>query len=264
MNALQPTPYPDVNELLLELLPGVRGVLGSGFVGMYLDGSLAIGDFDGDSDIDFVVVTEEDVSDACFSALQTLHERIAAMDSRYATDLEGSYLSRRALRRYDPAHALHPNIERGRGERLKQVRHDAAWTTHRTVLREHGITLTGPAPQTLIDPVSPDDLRQAMRSPLSGWLAHILDDPAPLQARGYQSYTVLTLCRVLYTLQHGTIVSKRVAARGARETLGERWLPLIERAWTGRSHPAGEASPEDRNETLEFIQYVRDKAGYQP
>lgn len=260
MNVFSPTPHPDVNAVLLELLAGAQGVLESCFVGMVLDGSLATGDFDGDSDIDFVVVTDEDVSDACFSELQALHERIAAMDSRYASELEGSYISRRALRRHDPTHALHPNIERGRGERLKRVRHDAAWTTHRYVLREHGIPLAGPAPQTLIDPVAPDDLRRTMQSLLSGWLTQILDDPTPIRARGYQSYVVLSLCRIAYTLRYGTVVSKRVAADWARQTLGEPWPPLIERAWTGRHHPEGDASPGDRIETLEFIRHTRGAA----
>jgi len=53
------TVYPEVNAVLQELLSGARALLGPRFVGMYLDGSLAIGDFDpGKSDLDFVVVTE--------------------------------------------------------------------------------------------------------------------------------------------------------------------------------------------------------------
>ena len=152
MNTTHPTPYTEVNALLQELLESVQTILGSHLVGLYLDGSLASGDFDQDSDIDFVVVTDDEISGDLFSALQAMHERIATIDSWYAIQLEGSYISQRALRRYDPAHALHPNIERGRGERLKMIRHDETWDIRRYVLRERGITLTGPAPQDLIDP----------------------------------------------------------------------------------------------------------------
>jgi hypothetical protein len=42
----------------------------------------------------------------------------------------------------------------------------------------------------------------------------------------YQAYAILTMCRALYTLQHGTVVSKSVAARWAQEVLGERWAAL--------------------------------------
>ena len=53
------TPYPEINCVLEELLSRVRAILGRRFVGMYLDGSLAIGDFEADkSDLDFVVVTD--------------------------------------------------------------------------------------------------------------------------------------------------------------------------------------------------------------
>src|SRR5574337_1049179 len=144
----RPTPYPEVNALLQELLESVQTILGNHFVGMYLDGSLASGDFDQDSDTDFVVVTDEEISGDLFSALQAMHDRIATIDSGWAIQLEGSYISRHALRRYDPAHALHPNIERGQGERLKMIHHGADWVIHRHVLRERGITLAGPAPQT--------------------------------------------------------------------------------------------------------------------
>ena len=254
------TPYPEVAMLLEELLESVRALLGDHFVGMYLDGSLTSGDFDQDSDIDFVVVTDIDISGSLFSALQAMHDRIATIDSWCAIQLEGSYISQRALRRYDPAHALHPNIERGRGERLKMVEHDEAWAVHRYVLRERGITLAGPAPQTLIDPVAPNDLQQAMLKTLHGWAAHSLDNPAQMKTRGYQSYTVLTLCRILYTLEYGAVASKPVAARWARETLGNRWTILIERAWAGRHNPGLEASPGDVNGTLEFIRYALEQS----
>jgi len=249
-------PYPEVAILLEELLESVQAILGDHFIGMYLEGSLASGDFDQDSDIDFVVVTDIDISGGLFSALQAMHDRIATIDSWCAIQLEGSYISRHALWRYDPAHALHPNIERGRGERLKMVEHDETWAVHRYVLRGQGITLAGPAPQTLIDPVAPADLRQAALKTLHGWAAQILDNPAQMKDCGNQSYIVLTLCRILYTLHHGTVVSKPVAARWAQETLGNRWATLIERAWTGRHNPGLEASPDDVSGTLEFIRFA--------
>ena len=258
-NTTYPTPYPDVNAVLLALLSGVQTILGNHLIGMYLEGSLASGDFDQDSDIDFVVVTDDEISGALFSALQAMHERIATMDCWCAIQLEGSYISQHALRRYDPAHALHPNIERGRGERLKIIQHDAAWVIHRYILRERGMTLVGPAPHTLIDPVSPHDLRQAMVAILHGWATNILNDPARMNSHGYQSYTVLSLCRILYTLQYGAVVSKPVAAQWAQEILGEGWVPLIERAWVGRQHPQGKAQEDDVNGTLDLIRYTLER-----
>ena len=50
-----PTPYPTVNALLDDLLTQARTVLGGELIGFYLDGSLALGDFDPEtSDVDFI------------------------------------------------------------------------------------------------------------------------------------------------------------------------------------------------------------------
>src|SRR5688572_27167031 len=94
-----PTPHPEVNTILQELIERVRNILGSHFIGMYLDGSLTSADFDEDSDIDFVVVTDEDISGDLFSELQQMHDRIATIDSPFAVQLEGSYISQYGLRR---------------------------------------------------------------------------------------------------------------------------------------------------------------------
>ena len=264
-----PPPYPDANIVLDSLLADVQAILGDQFIGMYLYGSLASGDFDRDSDVDYVVVTRAELSEALFSALQDMHIRIAAIDSWCATQLEGSYIPQQALRRYDPVHALHLHIDRGRDESLKKMQLDDAslsrawwggWVILRSNLRERGITLTGPAPHTLIDPVTPDDLRQATLAILHGWAAHILEDPAQMDSRGYQSYTVLTLCRTLYTLQYVSLVSKPVAARWAQAALGEPWASLIERAWIGRQNPQLKAQSEDVNGTLDFIRYTLERS----
>lgn len=256
LHPFQPTPYPDVNFVLNELRPNIQSILSDHLIGMYLDGSLASGAFDQDSDIDFVVVTDQEVSDELFLALRAMHERISALDSPFATELEGTYISQAALRRYDPNHSKHPRIQRGKHERLEIVQHDDDWLVHLAILRERGITLLGPAPQTLVDPVSPNALRRAMLKRLNGWAVQILDNPAIIHTRGYQSYTVLSICRILYTLEFGTVVSKRSAATWAQDNLEKRWTPLIERTWASRHNPGQAAPVQEINETIEFIRFA--------
>ena len=253
-----PTPYAEVNALLGELLEGAREVLGAQLVGAYLFGSLACGDFDRDSDVDVLVVTEGELTDETFTALRAMHARLAAADSHWATQLEVSYIPRDALRRHDPVRAVHPHIDRGKGEELRLRRHDEDWVVQRHTLRERGVTLAGPAPHTLIDPVSADDLRRALVS-ITWWPAEILEDPSRIERRGYQSYIVLTMCRMLYTMRHGTVVSKRAAARWAEGEAGGLWAPLIARAWEGRSSPRLEAQPEDVSGTLDLIRYTLER-----
>jgi len=178
------------------------------------------------------------------------------MDTQWSTNLEGSYISEYAIRRHDPKHSDFPNIERGFGERLKMVCHDETWIIHRYILRERGMVIIGPAPKTLIDPISPNELRQAMLPALHGWATQILNNPNEITHQGYQSYTVLSLCRILYTLHFGDIVSKQKAARWVKETQGEKWGALIDQAWIGRHNPQLIASTDDINQTLDLISYA--------
>ncbi len=265
----QYTPYDDVNIILDRLLTDVKGILKEQFIGMYLFGSLANGGFDQSSDVDVLIVTKAEILDSRFSTLHSMHERIAVSDSRWATQLEISYIPQNALRRFNQSNITHPHLDRGNGEQLHWMKHESDWVIQRHTLRETKIVVEGPAPHTLIDPVSADDLRQAVVDVLPLWVTPLLEDPIQrIRPRGYQSFVVLSLCRMLYTLEHGAIVSKIVAAGWALQTLDIKWVPLIERAIIGRQN-AGiargtgvwqnsdlEVEPDDRNGTLDLIRFT--------
>ncbi len=257
---INPTPYSDVNEILDLLLSGVKEIVEDQFIGMYLFGSLANGDFDDYSDIDVLIVTDGEISKNKFDALKEMHEQIQKIDSPWAIQLEVSYIPQSALRVYDPGNNKHPHFDRGPAERLQVTQHDSDWVVQRHVLRERGITLVGPEPNTLINFVSTDDLRKAMQPILFEWYAHFLDKPNPFGSRGYQSYAVLSLCRILYTLQRGEVVSKLTATAWAKETLDSRWIPLIDNAQIGRQNPTLKPLPEDVSETLAMIKYAMQRA----
>jgi hypothetical protein len=244
----QPTPYPDINAVLYELLGNVQTVLGNRFIGMYLGGSLAAGDFDPQtSDIDFVVITTDELPNEMLSALAVIHARMAASGRKWGTKLEGAYIPQHTFRRYDPAFSIHPSVSTGGGFGLDGQGSDAIIQRH--ILREQGIVVTGPAPQTLIDPILPDDLRRAEQATLQEWWAPQLEHPFRLSSREYQAYAVLTMCRALYTLQFGTVVTKPVAAAWAQQAVDEPWAALIERALTWEH----EDGVDDVNGTLDFI-----------
>jgi predicted nucleotidyltransferase len=69
----RPTPYSDVNQILNLLFTSAREILKDQFVGMNLFGSLANGNFDKDSDIDVLVVRQDEISEKIFSALHAMH-----------------------------------------------------------------------------------------------------------------------------------------------------------------------------------------------
>jgi len=255
MSATDPTPYPDVNAVLRLLLSRVRAVLGDYFIGMYVHGSAASGELDPQrSDIDFLVVTTDELPEEMLPVLEAMHTRITASGLKWAAKLEGSYIPQQALRRYDANRAHHPALRVDGSFGVDE--HGSDWVIQRHVIREKGIVVAGPAPQTLIDPVRPNELRRATLGTLREWWEPQLHDHSRLRRSEYQAYAVLTMCRALYTLQHGTVVSKAVAARSAQEALGERWAALIERAL---AWPQGSQSDE-MDETLDFIRYTLERS----
>lgn len=263
---LPPTPYVDVNEALRELLVQAQTILGVHFVGMYLTGSLALGDFNPDSsDIDLVIVTGDPrsgwtpLSDDLFTALKDMHARFAAGGSPWATKLEAVYLPAAALGRDAPTGAEYPVLEKGRA--LVMAPLESGWSVQCYTLREHGLAVAGPAPRALVDAVDPHDMRRAGAAIAGMWLEQARADPSWLvwlRQRENQAFVVLTLCRLLYTLASGAVASKPGAARWAQQTVGPRWVGLIERALAGQQDRT-EIPDRDADETVALIQHTVDR-----
>jgi predicted nucleotidyltransferase len=236
----------DILEMLDAHLSGIRDILGDNLVGVYLRGSLALGDFDpAASDLDFFAVTERRISDAEFAALAALHTRLDHLPNRYAAELEGPYIDRAAARRFHPGER-HPTI--GRGEPLTWHEHGSNWVLERWAVREHGIILLGPHPTTLIDPVTPDNIRAAVRHRLPDWAAwaNQPNNPDWHSSRGHKAYVVETMCRALCTLATGELASKPQAVAWALANLPEPWRATVERsrAWQNDKTSDSTIAPE--------------------
>lgn len=237
MSTLPPTPFPDVNETLGWFEEGVRAIAGAWVHGIYLTGSLALGDFDPESsDIDLIVVLNNDLPAALLPPLQALHAQFNASSSPWAAEIEVLYISAAALRRHDPARAHHPHIQRGRDQTLNIDLIDQVWDVQRAILRDTGVALFGPPIAPLIDPVSPAAIRQAVLRFLDTWWEPMLANPLPLRTAGYQAYAVLTMCRLRYSAATSNIASKPAAARWLLQSTPHPWLPLISHALAWRKN----------------------------
>jgi predicted nucleotidyltransferase len=253
-----PTPYPELNAVLQELVGSQQAVLGDDLVAVCLQGSFAVGDFDRHSDVDMAFVIENELSDAQLNSLQAMHGRIYDLESRWAQHLEGSYFPKDVLRDYS----------RTGGELwyLDNGSNSLVWSVHcntvvvRWVVRENGIALFGLSPVTLVDPIPVEILRQEIRETMNDWGQEILSDPERFNNRFYQSFIVLSYCRMLHDLYGGRVGSKRAGAEWAKANLDPSWAGLIDRTWDGRPNPAVSvrqpADPADFARTLEFVRYV--------
>lgn len=251
MDRHYPTPYPDVNQILEKLLDQVKAILGDNLVGFYIEGSLCYEAFDEDSDIDFVAITEQEINEDEFQRLFLAHQQIANEPSVLAIQIEGFYISRSVVRAHRSGLHQVPNIERGFGERLRWVKLAESWNIHRHYLRTSGITMFGPPPESMIEEVSPDDLRRSLSTWIE-WLPELIETPEQVRSRGYQSYIVLTLARILYTSKTGMLTSKPLALKWAKENIEGNWENLFEDAWIGRHLPGSPITAGMLEKTIEL------------
>jgi hypothetical protein len=223
---------------------------------MYLYGSLASGDFDPTtSDIDFLVVTAETLPERMVAELEAMHNETWATSLKRAGELEGSYVPKDLVRRHDPDGAPCPTVNEGH---FFVDKRGSDWIIQRHVVREYGVIVEGPDPKTLIDFVSPDDIREAVLGILHEWWFPMLEDPSWLRDHGakYHAFAVITMCRVLHALEHRIIVSKPKALQWARETLGDPWVERIDKAVAVSRH---EKQDQFLDETLDFIRFVKEQ-----
>lgn len=259
------TPEPDLDLLLTGYARTLDRVL-DGFVGLYLVGSLAIGDFDGSSDVDLVVVTEEEQGDAAMAAFVEAYGALRRQGTWWARRLDHSLWPRARL--VTPSSPFHETGRNDLADRLlwwcngdEPVRsdHDNTLVT-RWVLQERGVPVAGPDPSCFGLSVTPEALRTEIRTSLLGWRREdVYAVGGPHHNRFHQAFFVLNQCRALQDLHEGRITSKREGVVWAKANLVPRWHALIDHCWHERQDPgihvSQPADPDVYAEVLAFVEH---------
>jgi len=253
---MQATPYPHINQLLDRLLAQMQTILGEKLVGLYLYGSLVTGDFDNDiSDIDLLAATTDTINEREFLALKQMQDGLIRSYPQWDNRLEIAYLSLHALKTFRTDDSLIGIISPGEPFHMKAAGKD--WLVNWYMVREKGVTLFGPPPQTIIDPISKEEFSQVVKDHMRWWRDYIHE----VHHRGSQAYAILTMCRALYTVRNGEQVSKIQAASWAQGELPE-WSSLIQNAvsWrkAAREHDVDHAAtlPQMRQFVVEMIDLI--------
>ncbi|MCC2686209.1 MAG: hypothetical protein K0R75_3108 [Paenibacillaceae bacterium] len=246
---------PEINSLLSRFQAEIQAILGQRMVGMYLLGSLAIGDFRPEtSDIDFVVVTDAEMEPSQFDRLKRMHAEFAADGSRWAKKVEAVYCPVAGLSRGYAGQC--PQLECGTELFLAPL--EDGWVFQRLTLREFGARIVGPDPRPLVGNIDTGEMRQSVQAIAGGWLDLARTDPSWLEwlaERRWQVFVIQTLCRMLYSLRTGSVTSKPAAASWGMQELGEPWTSLIRRSLAA-TNPEERIPQSDVEETIELIRYV--------
>jgi aminoglycoside adenylyltransferase-like protein/nucleotidyltransferase-like protein len=243
------TKHKEINDLLQQLLTQVQSILAEKFIGMYVGGSLANGNFNYEtSDIDCYVITKSGLSKKVIKNIEEMHKKLYSGNLKHAKKIEASYIPQKDLLHFNPS-GMRPYFNEGCyyfGE------YGSNYIIELHVLREKGISILGPDIKKLIKEISIQDLTLAIHKNLHDYWEATLSDFSKFSRSDYQAFAILTMCRTLYSLETGAITSKIEAAQWALQRLDNSWKNLIELAIAWR--PEQEINKSD--ETMQFVKYV--------
>lgn len=218
----------EVKNLLEVFGSEVRDILREKLIGIYVFGSVVMGDFsEYQSDVDFVVLLDAPLKLADGKKLQSLHKKLCAI--KFGDRLEGEYVAISALREG----GVKGRVARcEKGELTLNVKSEI---TAKNVfdLRENAIVLYGPDPKSIFPRVPKRLVTEAL-------LENLMEANKELKCRKIEdpnqlSSGILDVCRILYALKSGGITSKTKAAIWALKILPEKWKPMVKHALAIRS-----------------------------
>ncbi len=258
-------PYPELREVLNIFVEEIAAELGENLIGIYLVGSIASGDFDADSDVDFLVVTNRELTEADMKPLQKIQVKIHDIDCYPAKHLEGSYISIADLNDWRIVGQRKLFYFDNGSTTYEQSTHDNQWHV-RWILRERGITLIGQEPNAIVQAIPLNELRNEIKATMLQ-VQRLFEDEIdrPLSffnSRFGQSFVVLTYCRMLHALHTESIQSKRAGMQWAKQFVDPSWVKLIDQAWHEREGVRFGIKIGQRaeftllHETQEFIKYA--------
>ena len=251
------TPFTELDAVMHQHTETVRKILGSHFVGCYLQGSFALGAGDAESDADFIVVTQTPPAGDLEARLRQLHQEVPSRPGVWNRNLEGSYADLESLRSLAGLRVPWLYVDRGHREMI--------WSDHdntahvRWILRHRGIRLAGPPIADLVDDVPEEAMRAEARTALPGILDGIRSW-ADMDNAWTQRYIVQMYCRILFTLRTGKATSKRDALKWAGQTLDRAWRPLLVQVADDRGipwKPVDPPRPGSMDLACRFADYVQ-------
>ena len=214
-----------LTTLLRGLTARLRVVLGTNLVGFYLSGSITQRAFDPRrSDIDCVVVTRRDLSDSQVRKLGAWLDESARMNP-WTSRLQLQFLPRNQILTMNARACLY---QFGVLNRTGSDGNPIIWMN----ILKTGRVLHGPRPESFVPEITRKMLFEALVREL-GYLREEISEKPESEWRDipkHQAYAVMTVCRILYSFNKGTVVSKPRAALWAFTTLPKEWHPIIRQA----------------------------------
>ena len=234
---------------LLEVMPADR------IHGIYLYGSLALGAFDPDkSDIDFITVLNDKISKRDEELLKFVHLR--SNSNRYGEKMDGCYLTLDQIGKHNHELAKYPFYAEGKMQNGHYDLNNITWW----LLQKKGIVVYGEPIATLNLNVQWSDVETTLNDNLNTYWNEKLKRDMCFFYDDWIEFCVITVCRILLSLEHKTIFSKAEAVAKTLPLLPSLYHPILLEGSRIRTNPESESyyhSKAIRREDMKrFLTYI--------
>jgi len=239
-----------VSALLDELGTQLPVLLGKNVVGVYVYGSLTQRAFDPRrSDVDCIAVLRRDLSCAEAKALRTYLKKYSESNA-WTRRLQLLILLKRELLKVNGVGWLY---HFGRLSRSGSDGNPIIWMN----VLDTGRVLFGPQPHTFVPRITRSMLNQALAREVEYLQEELIDKPHSKwrDVPFYRAYSVLTLCRILYSFNTSVVVSKPRAARWALHSVPASYHGIIRQALQDQEAKSRRRIP--LRHIRSFLQYAR-------
>lgn len=226
-------------------------ILKNNLVGIYIWGSLTYSAFDENcSDVDLVIVTKKDICADEFSKLEiwfkkTIQKNTWMKRSEMRFVIENEYLDKTSNC---------CGFFFGEFSRHSSDGNPFIWIN----IYNSGITLFGKNAKLVAPNISDECLNNALLLELD-YLKEGLEKNVGNRSDAafkYNSYAVITACRILYTAHYRVLVSKEQALNWALKEMTHEWHSIISNAKTNRIENNGFTTEKLEKEAMNFVCYI--------
>jgi Domain of unknown function (DUF4111) len=217
-------------QLLLEVLPSNR------VHGIYLYGSLALDAFDSDtSDIDFITIIKGRIGKKTEDLLKLVHLRCNSHP--YGLRMDGCYVTLDQVGMVYEELEEYPFFADGK---LHKGHYDLNYITWWT-LQTKGITAYGEPISALNLNMKWEDVQKTLTYNLNTYWKEKLERDMCFFYDDWIEFGVITLCRILLSLEYRNIFSKKEAVARARALLPAQYHPIFLEGLRLRTNPRSDS-----------------------
>ncbi len=225
----------EVQQLMEQYIVGLQEIFSDEkIVGVYVYGSIALGAFHIEtSDVDFVTVINDSVNEAEKLQIIDLHRKLG--DSTLGKRMDGMYIPLADVGKYNDEMNEYVYCAEGKANIGYWDINAVTWWT----LKNEGITVIGREAEDLPFQVKWDDVVNTMKYNVEHYWSEKANRPYLFFIEEWIESAVVTMGRILYTLEHKTIVSKDKGLQYLLERSAKEWEPLLKEVERMKQNPNG-------------------------